>query len=122
MIAHSKPWMHKEDYIFVEEVFRSGMIAEGRVVSEFENAVSLYLGMAGGVATSNGTSALFLALKSLGIESGEVLCPTYVCRAVWDAIHWAGAQPVLYDVGENWCGTAGTMKERLSLQQYPRQK
>jgi UDP-4-amino-4-deoxy-L-arabinose-oxoglutarate aminotransferase len=91
------------------------MIAEGALVDEFEHAVSRYLAMLGGVATSSGTSALFLALKASGIKAGdEVIIPTYVCRSVWDAVSETGARPVLCDIGDDWCMNTDTIKPRIT--------
>ena len=64
MISHSKPFLIDEDYSAIQNVLRSGMIAEGEVVAEFENAVAEYLGLIGGVVTSSGTMALFKAKKA----------------------------------------------------------
>ena len=71
MISHSKPFLIDEDYLAIQNVLQSGMIAEGEIVADFENvpilgipqsgAVTNHLGMVGGVATSSGTMGLFLA-------------------------------------------------------------
>jgi len=53
MISHSKPFLIDEDYLAIQNVLHSGMIAEGEVVAE-------YLGVLGGIAASSGTTALFL--------------------------------------------------------------
>lgn len=96
-------------------VMQTGMIAGGAAVSEFEAAVADYLGLQGGVATSSGTSALMLGLKSLGLEPGdEVILPTYVCHNVWDAVVRVGATPVLCDVGEDWSLDCSTVLPCLS--------
>jgi len=117
MISHSKPFLIDKDYLAIQKVLQSGMIAEGEVVAEFENAVAEYLGMAGGVATSSGTMALFLALKALDISHGdEVIIPTYVCRAVLDAVNYTGATPVLCDVGDDWCMNVETVKRHITKQ------
>ncbi|HUY86113.1 MAG TPA: DegT/DnrJ/EryC1/StrS family aminotransferase, partial [Acidimicrobiales bacterium] len=51
-----------------------------------------------GVATSSGTTALQLALISLGVGVGdEVLVPSYTCVAVAHAVRMLGAIPVLFD-------------------------
>lgn len=66
---------------------QSGIIAEGEVVADFENAVADYLGMLGGVATSSGTMVLFLALKALDISHGdEVIIPLRI-KIAYIAIH-----------------------------------
>ncbi len=103
-IPHSKPCITSKDRDAINTVLSTGMIAEGTMVQKFEHAVSQYHGLAGGVATSSGMAAIFLALKALRIGNGdEVIIPTYVCRAVWDAVFATGAKPVLCDIGDDWC-------------------
>jgi perosamine synthetase len=114
-IPHSRPCLTEKDKSAVEKVLSSGMIAEGAAVKAFEKAVSDYLQLAGGLATSSGTDALFLGLKSLNLAAGdEVVMPTYVCRAVWDAVHATGATPVLCDVSDDWCMNADTVKPAIT--------
>ena len=104
MISHSKPQILEADIQAVCDQLASGEIDHGAQVSRFEKAVANYLGVSGGIATSNGASALFLALKVLDVGLGdEVIIPTYVCREVFDAVVWTGATPVLADVGVDWC-------------------
>lgn len=115
IIPHSQPCLTEADRTALDTVVRSGMIAEGKRVLEFEAAVSQYLGLTGGVAASTGTSALFLALQALQVKAGdEVIIPTYVCRSVADAVVAAGATPVLCDIGDDWCMNADTLKPHLS--------
>ncbi len=115
VISHSKPCLTAEDRNAVDTVLRSGMIAEGALVDEFEHAVCRYLGMLGGLATSSGTSALFLALKASDVGAGdEVIIPTYVCRSVWDAVSDTGARPVLCDIGDDWCMNIDTIKPHIT--------
>ncbi len=91
------------------------MVAEGNVVREFEQAISQYLGLLGGMATSSGTDALFLAMKGLGIGNrDEVIIPTYVCQSVWDAVKATGAAPVLCDIGGDWCVNRDTIKPHIT--------
>lgn len=78
---------------------RSGMLSEGPRVAEFERAVAADLGRRGGVAVNSGTAALTLALMTLeGRGRDEVIVPSYVCTAVLDACHAAGAAPRVVDV------------------------
>lgn len=91
------------------------MIAQGRLVENFEQAVASYLQTAGGVATGSGTAALILALKALGVGSeDEVILPTYVCKSVAEAVTTVGAKPVLCDVGEQWNMTAQTVAPHVN--------
>lgn len=99
LIPHSRPTLSEEEVEAVAEVIRSGRVAQGEVVEEFEGKVAELVGARGGVATSSGTTALHLALLTLGVGRGdEVLIPSYVCSAVLHAVNSVGATPVLVDV------------------------
>jgi dTDP-4-amino-4,6-dideoxygalactose transaminase len=99
MIPHSKPLIDQEDIAAVSEVLASGNIAQGVKVNEFEQAVSKFVGAKFGVACSSGTSALHLALISIGVGPGdEVIMPSYVCSSPYFAALHAGAVPKLADI------------------------
>lgn len=99
MIHHSKPLIDQEDIAAVSDVLASGNIAQGVKVNEFEQAVSQFVGTKFGVACSSGTSALHLALISIGVGSGdEVVMPSYVCSSPYFATLHAGAVPKLADI------------------------
>jgi len=100
MIAHSKPTLNGEDFSAVEEVLRSGNIAQGAKVVQLEENMAGFIGAkAEGVAVSSGTAALHLALKALKVGKGdEVILPSYVCTALLNAINYEGAKPVLADI------------------------
>ncbi|MBI4309295.1 MAG: DegT/DnrJ/EryC1/StrS family aminotransferase, partial [Candidatus Omnitrophica bacterium] len=98
-IPHSKPTINAGDIAGAAQVLKSGHLAQGKKVVEFEGQVSRYLGMTGAVATSSGTSALHLALLALGVGRGdEVIVPSYVCCALLNPILHAGAVPKIVDV------------------------
>lgn len=83
----------------VAAVVRSGRLSPAPVIGQFEAAVARTLGTSGAVAVSSGTAALYLALRALKIGPGdEVLLPSYVCAALWHAIHAAGATARVVDV------------------------
>jgi len=97
-IQHSRPTVDDRDRAAVAEVLRSGWIAQGAKVAEFEQAFAVRVGVRGGVATSSGTAALTVALRVLGVAGGdEVLIPTYACAALLQAVRAAGAIPRLVD-------------------------
>jgi UDP-4-amino-4-deoxy-L-arabinose-oxoglutarate aminotransferase len=103
MISHSKPWITEADREAVGHVLSGGMVAQGRLVEEFEARAGDYLGAGGGVAAASGTAALLLALRALGVGAGdEVILPTYVCKSVLEAVTTLGARGVLCDVGDGW--------------------
>ncbi len=115
IILHSKPWITQDDRDAVSSVLESGMIGEGTATSRFENAVSEYIGVAGGVAAATGTTALIYALKALDIDDqDEVIMPTFVCRAVMDAVTAVGAKPVFCDIGEDWCVNSRSVEDKIT--------
>lgn len=65
--------MGKEEINAVIKVLKSGMIAQGKVVEEFERQFAKYTGTKYAVAVSNGTCALDLALKASGAFASSVL-------------------------------------------------
>jgi perosamine synthetase len=115
LIAHSKPWITTDDLEAVVLTLKGEMLAQGEKVALFEREMAEWVGANGGVATSSGTSALLLALHTLGIMPGdEVILPTYVCKSVLDAVIAAGSTPVLADVGFNWVMEPQNVKDRIS--------
>ncbi len=81
------------------EVLDSGRFIGGAVVERFEQEWSAYCGTAEAVAVANGTDALHLALRALGIGPGdEVVVPTNTFVATAEAVVLAGATPRFADV------------------------
>jgi perosamine synthetase len=90
----------------------------GPEVAAFERETSRWVGRRHAVATHSGTTALQLALSALGAGPGrEVVCPSYVCSAVLNAILANGAKPVVADVDRQTTHlTAGLVKKALTRQ------
>src|SRR5438552_235814 len=77
----------------------SAWITAGPRTQAFEKAFAELIGTAEAVAVSNGTAALFLALKALGIGPGdEVRCPSMTFVATAASVMHCGATPVLVDI------------------------
>lgn len=73
----------------------------GKFVKEFEKKFSQYLGGGYSIAVSNGTTAIELALVSLGItKNDEVILPNFTFAATINAVIHVGAKPVLVDCEE----------------------
>jgi perosamine synthetase len=82
-----------------EKVLRSGNIAQGTVVAEFEQRIADYAGTKYAVAVSSGTAGLFLCLKACGVGPGDqVITSPYSFIATVFAIQTTGAKPVFCDV------------------------
>lgn len=73
-------------------VIRSGMIAQGPVVAEFEDTFAALLGVRHAVAVNNGTTALVAAVQALDLQPGdEVITSPFTFIATLNAILEAGA-------------------------------
>ncbi len=83
----------------VEEVFRSGWLILGPKVKAFEDAFPAWCGGGIGVGVNNGTDALVLALRALGVAPGdEVITVPNTAVPTVSAIVTAGATPVFVDI------------------------
>ncbi len=83
----------------VLKVLRSGSLAQGPRVLEFENNFSRLVGERECVAVNSGTSALHVALLSLGIGKGdEVIVPSFTFAATANSVALTGAKPVFVDI------------------------
>jgi dTDP-4-amino-4,6-dideoxygalactose transaminase len=95
----SRPSLTEAEVAAVREVFESGWLGEGPRVKAFESALSEYTGVRHVVAVNTGTSALHVALESLGVGRGhEVILPSFTFAADAMAIRLCGATPVFADI------------------------
>jgi perosamine synthetase len=81
------------------EAFDSGWISsQGSFLTRFEKDFAAFAGTRFALATSSGTTALHIALLSLGVQPGdEVIVPTFTYVATANAVQYCGAIPVLVD-------------------------
>lgn len=95
----AEPVITAEDREAVMRALESSWVSGyGASVPEFESAFSSYCGVAHGVATSSGTTALHLALAALDLRPGdEVIVPSFAIIVVYNAVVWAGGTPILVD-------------------------
>ncbi len=101
MIPIAKPVLGNDEIQAVAEVLKSGKLAQGEVVEEFENAFADYVGVKDAVAVANGTISLDIALKALGIKQGdEVIVPSFTFISTANAVLFQGAKPAFADVDE----------------------
>src|SRR3978361_838056 len=98
------------------EVFDSGRYILGPEVAAFEQGVAASLGARHAIGVGNGTDALTIALRALGVGPGdEVIVPSFTFYASAEAIPPTGARPVFCDVDpDTYCVTAETVKAALS--------
>ena len=74
-------------------------------MGQFEELVAEYSGAKYGVATCNGTSALHVALKLVGVDGGsEVITQPLTFVATGNAISYCNAKPIFVDVDKQTLG------------------
>jgi len=106
-IPIARPELGPEESAAVADVLASGMLISGRAVEEFERGLAERCGRRHCVAVANGTAALELALRALGVDGGEVLVPALSWPSPGHVAAWVGAAPRLVDVDPGtWNGTA----------------
>ncbi|MET0134333.1 MAG: DegT/DnrJ/EryC1/StrS family aminotransferase [Kibdelosporangium sp.] len=99
MIPVIRPWLGEEEAEAAAAAVRSGWVAQGPRVAEFEQAFAASAGAAHGIAVSSCTTGLHLALHLLGIGPGdEVVVPSFSFIATANAARYVGATPVFADV------------------------
>jgi dTDP-4-amino-4,6-dideoxygalactose transaminase len=99
VIPIAKPLIGDEEIEEVVKVLKSGFIAQGPKVAEFEEKFAEYIGVKHAVATSSGTTALHTALLALGIKAGdEVVTTPFTFAATSNSVLYVGAKPVFVDV------------------------
>jgi dTDP-4-amino-4,6-dideoxygalactose transaminase len=76
---------------------RRWLTTDGPLVQEFEQRLSDYLGVTHCVAICNGTMALELTTRALGL-SGEVIVPAFAFVAIPHSLEWQGITPVFCDI------------------------
>lgn len=99
MIPIAKPLIGDEEIKEVTEVLKSGFIAQGPKVAEFERIFAEYVGTKNAFATSSGTTALHLAFLCAGIGSeDEVITTPFTFVATSNSVLYVGAKPVFVDI------------------------
>lgn len=115
-IPVAEPEMGDEELQNVMEAVKSGWVSsKGPFIEEFEKNFSSYLGVKHSVATSNGTTALHLALVALGIGSGDkVLVPSLTFISVANTVKYTGAELAFVDSHpEYWCLDPHKIEEKI---------
>jgi perosamine synthetase len=105
MIPVATPLIGEKELRYVTDAVLSGWISsQGKYIGQFEEMFAAFCGTKHGVAVSNGTVALHLALTALGIGPGdEVIVPALTFIATANVVRHCHAEPVFVDVcRSNW--------------------
>jgi dTDP-4-amino-4,6-dideoxygalactose transaminase len=91
---------HKQELdCAIAEVMESGWYILGSKVKAFEEHFADYLGATQCVGVANGTDAIQLALRAIGVKPGDaIITVSHTAMATVSAIDWIGAIPVLVDI------------------------
>lgn len=99
MILIAKPQIDEAEIKAVSDVLRSGMIAQGQRVADFEEAFAEFCDVEHAVALNSGTAALHAALLAYDIGPGdEVITSPFSFVATANSVLFTGARPVFADI------------------------
>jgi len=100
---------------YVDRIFDSGWLTnKGQLVQELERRLSVYLGVENLLLVANGTIALQVAYKTLGIK-GEVITTPFSFVATTSSLVWEGITPVFSDIdGESFNLNPGEIRKKIS--------
>ena len=95
-----EPILDNDDVDRVSDIVRSGIVSSvGAEVNDFANLVGKYVGAEDAVCTVNGTAALHVALRAIGVTEGDlVLTQPLSFVATCNAIRYCGADPIFIDI------------------------
>ncbi|GAC1617551.1 MAG: DegT/DnrJ/EryC1/StrS family aminotransferase [Candidatus Acidiferrum sp.] len=102
MIVQVEPWIDDSELRELRRVIESTFLVEHQMTREFEQQTAALTGARHAVAVCNGSMALYVCLKALGIGADdEVIVPNLTFIASSNAVILAGATPVLCEVRED---------------------
>ena len=117
MIPVNTPILNGKELEYVTECIKTGWISsEGPFVREFEDKFSDYVDRKYGIAVSNGSAALDIAVKALDIGKGdEVILPTFTIISPAQSIITSGAIPVLVDCNlDTWNIDVNAIEDKIT--------
>jgi len=99
MVHIANPILKNGELEGIKEVLDSGMLAQGEVVADFEEEFADYVGASYAKAIANGTAALDVAMKAIGVKEGdEVITSPFSFIASANCVLFQGARPVFADI------------------------
>jgi len=102
VIPYGRQWLDEDDIRAVNEVLRSSFLTQGTKVQEFENALCQISGAKHAIAVSNGTVALYLACRVIGVGKDDIGITSAISfSASANCIVLNGATPEFIDISEN---------------------
>ncbi len=106
IVPIAKPFVGPLEKKFSKRAIDSGWISSnGKYIEKFESEINKKLNAKNSVSCSNGTVALYMALKALGVGVGdEVIVPDVSFTATINSVINVGAKPIISEIDyDNWC-------------------
>ena len=101
MIKIIQPVFGDEEKKAVAQIIESGQITRGEWTDTFQQEFASFIGVETCYTVCSGTTALFIALRALGVDKGDrVVVPAMSFMATIDAVYLACGEPVVVDVDE----------------------
>lgn len=114
-IPYARQWISEDDIEKISEVLRSDYLTTGPFVQAFEEAFAKYVGAKFAVAVANGTAALHLAAKALGVKDGsEVITTPMSFAATSNCVLYNSGTPVFADITDRGIIDPSMIEERIS--------
>ena len=113
----SQPSITEKEISYVLDAVKSGWVSSlGPYIVDFEKRFAEFCGTRFALTTSNGTTALHLALLACGIDSdSEVIVPDLTFVATANAVAYIGARPVMVDIDdETLCVSAAAIERAIT--------
>ena len=117
MIPVNEPLLGENELKYVNECMQTGWISSsGRFIKDFEEAWASYCGMKYGIAVSNGTTALQVAVACLDLQPGDtVIMPAFTIISCALAVIYGGGTPVLVDCDPvTWCMDVSQVESKIT--------
>jgi len=117
MIPVNEPLLAGNENQYVQDCIQTGWISSsGKYLDRFERDWASFCSQKHGIGVSNGTAALEIAVRSLGLgPEDEVIMPTFTIVSCAFAVVQAGAKPVLVDADPaTWCMDADRIEEKIT--------
>jgi len=98
-IPITKPIFGEEERAAVQRPLETGWVVQGPFVQEFEKRFSAFTGSPHSIAASSCTSALHIAVASLGLDAGdEVIVPAFTWISTANVVVFMGGRPIFCDI------------------------
>ena len=112
-----KPTIGREEELAVISTLRNGWLTSGKVTEEFEKLFCEFLGVRYSLLLNSGTSALHLAIKTIGVKKGDkVIVPVFTFSATSHILEYENVEPIFVDVDKESFLVSSEIVEKVILQ------